>query len=192
MNTPDANPAIRYERVRSGTRNYDEIERIYVDSFPAEERVPLDSLLSAPEGVQSDLMAVKIGEDVVGMCCVIRNDRLTFLFYLAVSDKCRNLGLGQTILEHVRSTYASPIFLNIELVSEDLPQTDIRVRRRSFYRRNGFSDTGMVLCDGQGEFNILSDSEADVEEYGRFLESLGWGSCAVVPNVAKQDTCKYP
>lgn len=192
MNAPDAKPALRYDRVEADTKDFHGIERIFLDSFPVEEQVPLDSLLSGPEGEQTDLVAVKIGKDVVGMYCVIRDDRITFLFYLAVSKKCRNLGLGQTILERIRSTYASPIILNIEMVSEDLPPTDVRIRRRSFYLRNGFSDTGMVLCDIQGWFNILSDSEVDLVEYRRFLDSLGRGSCAIVPNATKRDICKYP
>ncbi len=192
MNTPDANPAVRYDRVKSSTRDFDEIERIYVDSFPAKERVPLDSLLSAPEGVQSDLMAVKFGEEVAGMYCVIRGDGMTFLFYLAVSGDRRDLGLGRRILEHIKEEYQSPILLNIELVPEGAPSTDIRVRRRSFYLRNGFSDTGMVLRDEQGAFNILSDSEADLEEYQRLLDSLGGEPCIIVPNARDRDSCKYP
>ncbi len=192
MNTPDANPAVRYDRVKSSTRDFDEIERIYVDSFPAKERVPLDSLLSAPEGVQSDLMAVKFGEEVTGMYCVIRGDGMTFLFYLAVSGDRRDLGLGRRILEHIKEEYQSPILLNIELVPEGAPSTDVRVRRRSFYLRNGFSDTGMVLRDEQGAFNILSDSEADLEEYQRLLDSLGGEPCIIVPIARDRDSCKYP
>ncbi len=192
MNNPDSEPMLEYRRVAAGTGDFYGIRDIYLDSFPTEERVPLDSLLSSPEGGQPDLVAVKFGEEVAGMYCVIRGDGMTFLFYLAVSGDRRDLGLGRRILEHIKEEYQSPILLNIELVPEGAPSTDVRVRRRSFYLRNGFSDTGMVLRDEQGAFNILSDSEADLEEYQRLLDSLGGEPCIIVPIARDRDSCKYP
>lgn len=156
-----------------------ELVQLYENSFPVIERVPLESLLSGPEGTCSQLVSVLDGSAVVGMYCAIYNQKMTFLFYLAVSRERRGQGIGSGILSHIKSSYPHPIILNIELTTDDMESTDDRVKRRQFYLNNDFKDSNRILHDEQGSFNILSDGLIDEPEYIRLIDSLGGEPCRI-------------
>ncbi|MGN1044533.1 MAG: GNAT family N-acetyltransferase [Candidatus Methanomethylophilaceae archaeon] len=170
---------MEYRRIETADDIPDGLRELYESSFPETERVPLVSLLSGPEGTHASLVSVTDGSDIVGMYSVIRDRDMTFLFYLAVSEKDRCRGIGSRILEHIVSHDPNPVVLNIELTADGLPPTDGRVRRMGFYLRNGFTDTRRVLHDEQGSFNILSNGTFDEQRYIGLMDSLGEGLCTI-------------
>lgn len=146
-----------YRIVVSGDCIHHELMRVYEDSFPENERVQMDSLLSGYLGKKTQVVVAEKDNQLIGFYCTVSDADLTFLFYIAVTEKERSKGYGKEMLERIKNTCHSPIILNIEYVGEDMSPTDNRMRRRAFYLKNGFKDVGMVLFDEQGVFTILSD-----------------------------------
>lgn len=153
--------------------DYDGIVRIYESSFPERERVPLDLLIGDDDTVFD---AVYDDDRLVGLACVVIDAELTFLFYLAVDGGCRSKGIGGRILDDICERYCEPVILNIELVDGSCDDRDTRIRRQSFYFRHGFRDTGRILEDDQGSFNILCRGIYDEDGYNRFLRTSDYGT----------------
>lgn len=78
--------------------------------------------------------------------------------YVAIDKKHRNKGFGSLVLEDLifRQVDAS-ILLCIERPSAG--KEDIKARRKDFYLRNGFYETGCFIEDSDVEYEFLSSSK---------------------------------
>ncbi len=154
---------------------FDDVERIYLDSFPERERIPMEHLVA--EGSQGKMYAVADSGETVGLYYTVAYPGFVFLFYLAVAPERRGRKLGGRILDGICEGTDLPVVLNVEEVSERFADYGVRKRRLGFYLVHGFRDTGKVLVDEQGTFNVLCRGEFDAEGYLRSLNTLGRGTC---------------
>ncbi len=123
--------------------------RIYLDAFPIAERRPFAiNLRLARKGV-IDLLTNDGGKPVCLVCAAAWDD-LVLIDYLAVDANARGGGIGTQALRAALARYAGKrIFLEIEIpdpadgIGNDF--VDIKARRKNFYLRNGFADTGVYV-----------------------------------------------
>ena len=79
------------------------------------------------------------------------------LDYLAVCPQARGTGAGTAILEKIRTYYADKkILLLIEELNPAATNIEQRVKRKRFYLRNGYIDTGIRTSSIGGNMEILS------------------------------------
>ncbi len=154
---------------------FDAVERIYLDSFPECERIPLEHLVG--EDSRGRMYAVTDSGETVGLYYTVTYPEFVFLFYLAVAAEHRGRELGGRILEGICEGAGLPVVLNVEEVSDSFGDYEVRRKRLGFYLAHGFSDTGKVLVDEQGTFNVLCRGEFDADAYLRSLNTLGRGTC---------------
>jgi len=139
-----------------------EIEELYLNSFPDDERFPFWILEKCSKENNSDLYAILDNNSkFIGMCYLVNCDNAYYLMYLAVEPSLRNQSYGSRILMDLKEKYRT-LFLSIEE-----PFNDISNRRKNFYLRNGFyntnkfyEDTGVcyeILCTNT-EFEITDDN----------------------------------
>ena len=159
---------MEYRKVTAGDRD---VADLYTEAFPPVERIPLRKLIRRGY----DFEGAYEGEELVGLYCTVPGDGMTFLFYLAVRKDLRGRGYGSEILRKVCEDSSVSVVLNIEYTGEDTPEDDGKLRRKVFYLRNGFTDSGYVLEDEQGRFNVLSDGEFDAGRYSDLLSGIGRG-----------------
>ena len=68
------------------------------------------------------------------------------------------------------------VILNIEPLVDCAPNLAQRQHRYSFYRHNGFRDTGYYSWDIGGIFRVLSSTgRLDLPAYERLFSRLTWG-----------------
>lgn len=149
----------------------DGLRELYISAFPANERIPFRRMIKGYPGKESSLVSVRMDGRQVGLFHIVWDDRMLFLFYLAVESDFRCKGLGGEILEHVCSLTGLPVMLNIERTDPDV--NDIKARRRGFYIRHGFRDTGYVISDEQGEFHAMCRGKFDPAHYSEFMGLFG-------------------
>ncbi len=155
---------------------FDAVERIYLESFPERERVPLEHLVG--EGSPGKMYAVTDSGRTVGLYYTVGYSEFVFLFYLAVAAECRGRSLGGRILDTLCEDAGLPVILNVDEVSDRFDDYGVRKRRLVFYLAHGFRDTGKVLVDEQGTFNVLCKGDFDADSYLAFLNSSGKATCA--------------
>ena len=150
-----------------------QVENLYLSAFPEIERHPIDELFDACNTGKCEWLIFKDGDTFIGMAYMVINDGIAFLLYLAVKDDQRNKGYGARILSELARLYAGKeVVLLIESLQEKCSNMDIRIRRKGFYLRNSFHDTGYIqsTCDGAAIYDILSTrQEFSTDRWKEFI-----------------------
>lgn len=149
-------------RLNRESQDRPEVEKLYFSAFPEIERHTLDELFEGCDTGKAEWLVFRDGEEFIGLAYMIINDGIAFILYLAVEESHRNRGYGSAILREISDLYVGmEEVLLMESLYEECDNMDIRRRRKGFYMRNGFHDTGYIqsTCEGQALFDILSTRE---------------------------------
>jgi ribosomal protein S18 acetylase RimI-like enzyme len=96
--------------------------------------------------------------------------------YLAVLPEARSRGIGGEVLRQIAEKYPDKrIFLEIESPEESAPNNAQRLKRKSFYLRNGLSETNIHIRIYGNHMELLALSGGvSFEEYRELLkETVG-------------------
>lgn len=153
-------------------RHFFKVRRLYLSAFPKIERHPVMELFSASARGRAEFLNFTDGGKFIGLAYMIVRGSVAFLLYFAVDDSKRNKGYGSAILGTIRERYdGKDVVLLIESLHEKCDNMDIRIRRKDFYLRNGFHDTGLIQssCGGEANYDILNTREQFSREAYRYM-----------------------
>ena len=124
-------------------------EEMMVLDFPESERKPLSMILDAMEKGGYECLGLQEQDMVLGYALLSKLQEDYLLDYFAVKNDCRDSGVGSAFLQLLREYFSEANSIIGEVENPDCAETeaerDVRIRRRSFYKRNGFVDTGIEL-----------------------------------------------
>lgn len=112
--------------------------QLYLDSFPAEERRPWDTIVSpspSAHGPQLNIVADRHTGMPIGIVSLWRFDGFTYIEHLAIHPSHRSNGIGSQVLHAIATAIHSPVVVEVEPPTMMHPMAS---RRIDFYRRNGF------------------------------------------------------
>ena len=136
------------------------------EAFPENERVEIDRLFADPAEHSLVLLGVYRAGRFAGFCVVRESEKFAYLAYFAIAPECRSQGVGSAALALLREHYAGrQIVVECEASDEKAPNQQQRLRRRAFYLRCGYQETGWFMYYMQTEFELLC-SEADFDKPG--------------------------
>lgn len=121
---------------------WNQMKRLYKRSFPQKERLPFCVL---KRSICSPLVIWYAYYDrgcFVGFAYLVADSSLAYLFYLAVDETVRSKGYGSAILADIASKFSQPIVLDMEECDAHAKNFKQRLRRKTFYERNGFVSAG--------------------------------------------------
>lgn len=161
------------------------VRRLYFSAFPAEERKPFSIIFSMWRKGKSDLWCFRVDGRFAGFASTINGDKLIMIDYLAVSDALRGQRVGTQAMEALCNAYPDKgIFVEIESPYEDGPDRQLRLRRRAFYERCGFTPS-RTMADVFGvRFELLGCRCAvDYETYHAFYATQysAWAAEHIFP-----------
>lgn len=142
------------------SKSQSRIKEIYETSFPKSEKFPFWVLkqCARENNVRLDAIIDHSTDKIIGMCFLISYDDIVYLMYVAIDKKYRNKGFGSLVLRDLILRQADiSILLCIERPSAE--KEDIKARRKNFYLRNGFYETGCYIKDSGVEYEFLSSSK---------------------------------
>ncbi len=145
------------------------LEEINEEAIPECERNSLMDLM--------DTGATVLGiyeEGPVGFLVIREYKTILYLAYLAVDCELRSKGIGGKALEKlVLNNTDHMIVVEYEAPNPSLPGNELNVRRKGFYKKNGFCETGYFTFYDDTEFEIgCAGMEFDVGLFGEFTEYL--------------------
>ena len=156
------------------------VRRLYLSAFPKIERHSVRELFSASSKGMAEFLNFSEDGEFVGLAHMIVRGDVAFLLYFAVKDSKRGKGYGSAILDIIRERYeGKDIVLLIESLHEKCDNMETRVRRKAFYLRNGFRDTGLLQSSfgGEANYDILNTHEQfSIEEYKNMLRNYPFKS----------------
>lgn len=147
-------------------KDYKQVEKIYNDSFPKDERANFSVLILGLVR-NCELFILKEENILCGFIYLINYKDMTFILYLAIDSLKRSKGYGGYILRWCKEYKKDNIiYLNIDEINDKFEDNDIRKKRLKFYLSNGFYLTEYLSVEKKCNFNIMSTANKfDLESY---------------------------
>lgn len=134
---------LKSQKVRLNSKN---VKQIYFESFPKSERMPFPMMVAMSKLWNTQFLSFYDDDTLCGFVYFATNRKLVFVMFFAVAEKLRSKGYGSTILQKIHNRYPNKkIVVSIEPCDTDAPDLEIRKRRKAFYLRNGYKETGYML-----------------------------------------------
>lgn len=152
-----------------------ELWQTYESSFPITERRTLQAQALAFAHPRYRLEAWLSGTSFAGLTGSWLYDNYRFVEHLAVAPATRSKGLGKQLLQQWMNADPRPVYLEIDLVTDDISR-----RRLHFYQRLGFVENTLDHAqpmfqggDGQVPLRVLSwPGPITMAQYERFHQDL--------------------
>ena len=147
------------------------LDRINEEAIPDSERNRLDDLLDTG----AEVLGIIVSDEPAGFMVVRQYGQIVYLAYLAVRTDLRSKGIGgHALRELIRKYPEQKIVVEFEAPVGDSSPDSIRLRRKNFYIRNGFYETGWYTFYDETEFEIgCSAPDYDPEVFNAFVKYLG-------------------
>jgi ribosomal protein S18 acetylase RimI-like enzyme len=130
---------VQLERIQTTShRHYCDILKLYLASFPKEERRDPDSLAAVLLGPNMHFYSVIAGEQLSGMVVYWKFNSYLYIEHLAVMPEKRGLGIGSLVLKMLQEM-KYPVLLEVEM-----PYDAVSQRRIEFYSRAGFHQLPVI------------------------------------------------
>lgn len=144
--------------VKAGTDSpyLEMIERTNLEAFPPEERLPAAVQAAMCDKGELDLWAICEGESYIGFTSVYKGGKTVYVFFLAIDSSCRSSGCGTRALGMIHEAYPQrQVVLDIEPLDPDAENAAQRSRRKGFYLRNAFHESGWLFKYCNMAFEVL-------------------------------------
>lgn len=137
---------MKLEKVIKNCRYWNEINDLAVEAFPPEEYLAPNKLLEMSKEEYFDFYYIEDNNKFIGFAVIQTYKNLSYLFFLAIVKEYRSKGYGGKALKLIKETYPNKIqvvdFEMVDINSTNYPQ---RIKRRKFYLKNGYRETGFFL-----------------------------------------------
>lgn len=176
-------------KVCRGSADQEILEEINEEAIPENERNSLDDLFATGEDGNLEILGIYEKNEPVGFLAVRQYRRIRYLAYLAVRSDLRSRGIGgSAIRQLIGKDPECRTVVEFEAPDPDSVNNCLRIRRKAFYLRNGFYETGWFTAYDGTEFEIgCSKQTFDEKEFGEFIDYLGTIVTDHIPKPYRKD-----
>lgn len=152
------------------TLNHD-VKNIYFEAFPKEERMPFPLMVAMSKLWNTNFWAFYDDDTLCGFVYIATNRKLAFIMFFAIDKLLRSKGYGGTILQEIQKKYPNKkIIVSIEPCDNSAPDIENRTRRKAFYLRNGYTETGYkIKLSGVVQDILITNGEFSKKEFRSFF-----------------------
>lgn len=174
---------IRAEKVKL---NHADIKRIYFEAFPKKERMPFPMMVAMSKLWNTQFLSFYDSGTPLGFVYLAFNCKIVFIMFFAVDKSLRSKGYGSVILREIAGKFPDKkIIISIEPCDETASDIELRRRRKAFYMRNGYEETGyMVKLNGVVQEIIITNGTFIKQEFRSFFVRYSNGT--IWPKIWKQ------
>ena len=159
---------IRMEKVKLSSKD---IKHIYFEAFPKKERMPFPLMVAMSQLWNTQFLGFYDGNTPCGFVYFAVNRKLIFIMFLAVNKSLRSKGYGSCILQQIKNKYPNKkIIVSIEPCDDNASDIELRKRRKIFYMRNGYKETGYRMkLNGVIQEIIITNGEFVKRQFRSFF-----------------------
>ena len=170
--------------------DWKKIKQLYKTAFPRYERKPLWIVRMKNKKGEADIWVIEEEDSFAGFAITVNELDMVLLDYFAISEEKRSSGLGSKALKLLQEQYANKrFFLEIECEDESADNAAERVRRKSFYLRNGMSEIGVKANVYTVDMELLSfNCHVSFEDYEK-LYHASYGNM-IAGNIVEVKKCE--
>lgn len=143
------------------------IKKLYNSAFPKSEKKPFWLICKKQKQGITDIFYLEENNKFCGLAITILFKNIVLLDYFAIAKSSRCKGHGSEALIELQKYYGDKIFiLEIESTKITAENQNERIRRKSFYKRNGMTETGIGINLFGVEMEVLSNgTDLTYDEY---------------------------
>lgn len=146
-----------------------ELEKLYLESFSAEERVPFDKLMTG-KFKNFTMLAVYKQDTMIDLIHANNTDDFLYINYFAVKKELQDRGYGSQILTKLKQEYNKPIVLDVEEIDEKTTDNETKRRRKNFYLKNGLQHGKYSLFWIGNHMTYMYYGNIDEHKYLEYLK----------------------
>lgn len=148
-----------------------DIQILYQKSFPENEHMSLTWLFDDIN--KGECLGFYQNHRLSGFAILCNHNQITNILYLAVQRDLQNQGIGTYILEYINNIKKNLLVVDIENENSKADNFQQRIRRKQFYLKNGFLETGIEYCWQNENYIILSKNGIMTkEQFVNFWKTL--------------------
>lgn len=161
---------LRLERVTEQTPELERIKSLYESAFPKNERKPLALFLREAECC--DFVAFYDEGRYCGFAILLTWKDITHILYFAVENELRGRGYGASALHLLQTLRPGNRYIaDIEVDHIHAPNHEQRQKRKRFYLRNGYQESGVTYEWQDENYEIMvSGGTVTLQEDDDFWE----------------------
>lgn len=151
---------MKIKHVNILSKDYKKIRDIFSTSLPSYERLSLFSIYAFSLRKDIHYLVFYEGKTIVGIMYTIETKKLNYLLYLVVNPELRSKGYGSKMLEWLKNrSQDKPVALDIEIIDDKASNYGQRLKRLTFYERNGFHSTNYNIFYEDQYYTVLTNNE---------------------------------
>ncbi len=148
-------------RLEPNSKDRKYFEQINEEAFPASERMSFDEIFDFASDTDTAVLGIYDDKKPVGFAVLLKNKECGYLYFLAIDRRTRSKGYGSAAIRKLLEVYPElQLILDFEAIDEKAENNAQRIRRKNFYLRNGFHETGNYTMLREGRFEVVCSGGA--------------------------------
>lgn len=162
------------EHITSNSRFWNEVNALAKEAFPQEEYLAPSELEKMVKEDGFDFLALLDHNVFVGFMVVKTYKDMAYLFFLAIVPALRSKGYGSRAIETVRSEYSEKKqVVDFEMPDAVADNCEQREKRRAFYLKNGYQETGLFLTYLGVNYEVFCmDEDFDYDMFKELMKTI--------------------
>lgn len=147
--------------------NMKKLKMLYERTFPSAEKKPFLLIKRLSRQGKMKIYAAEENGEFLGLAIMILYADIALLDYLAIEETKRSQGIGGKVIESLKNIYKDSKFvLEIEDSDKDIPEREMRLRRKKFYLSHGLSVMPYKICLFGVDMEVLTyGGDISFEDY---------------------------
>lgn len=168
------NMILNIEHITENNRFWYQANALAKEAFPPKEYLAPSKLVEMAKSGNFDFWALSDKDIFVGFMVIQTYKDLAYLFFLAIDSSCRSKGYGSSAIETMKATYPDKKHVvDFEMLDDTSDNNEQRKKRREFYLRNGYKETGLFLSYLGVDYEVFCmDAEFDEEEFKDMMKNI--------------------
>lgn len=148
--------SIRFQPLTQHDANYSKVFDLYEEAFPEAQRIPSWVLRYKLKKGKAGFNILYANNTWIGFIYTTEYKDIVFVQFFAISESCRSAGYGSKVMESMKDVHSGKrIVLNIEALDDQAENHHQRIKRKAFYRKNGFSSSGYIVKEHKERLEML-------------------------------------
>ncbi|WP_301705208.1 GNAT family N-acetyltransferase [uncultured Parabacteroides sp.] len=144
------------------------------EAFPPEEYIAPIELIEMSQKTNLDFWALYEDKSFIGFSVIVTHKTMVYLFFLAINPTVRSLGYGSIALSELIRKYPSyQHVVDMEMIDNNASNIAQRIKRKKFYLKNGYMETGHYLSYFGVSYEIMcKNKDFDFELFKELLKTI--------------------
>ncbi len=165
---------LNIEQITQESRFWNQVNALAKEAFPPEEYLAPTELVKMARADNFDFLALLDEDTFVGFMVVLTYENLAYLFFLAIDGENRGKGYGSQAIETLKANYPDKTHIvDFEMLDASTPNKAQREKRRNFYLRNGYQETGLFLSYLGVDYEVFCMGDRfDTETFKAMMKTI--------------------